>query len=300
LSSGEKFYKNISYSKYKEDVFDIFLPNSKQPSALVLYIHGGGFISGDKNIPYKGDGRLISQLLLKNIAFASVNYRFVSDDGMGIFKCMNDSKRALQFIRFHSKIFNIDKNNVVLMGGSAGAGTSLWIGLSDEMADKKNPDPILRESTRVKGLVLKETQANYDILSWPETVYQEYKDVDQKFIINLASEEEILRFYGLKTIDNINSEAVNKYRSKFNMLNLLSSDDPEIYAENIVRPYVKPVNRGVLLHHPAHIKALMDKANEMHVKGEFYAPKMNIDTRGGENREDFIYRVLHKNFISEK
>lgn len=34
-----------------------------------------------------------------------------------------------------------EPDNVILAGGSAGAGTSLWIGFNDEMADPSNQDP---------------------------------------------------------------------------------------------------------------------------------------------------------------
>ncbi len=43
-NSSVKFYKNVSYGNLKENVFDIFLPQSAKPSGLVIYIFGGGFI----------------------------------------------------------------------------------------------------------------------------------------------------------------------------------------------------------------------------------------------------------------
>ncbi len=293
-NSQDKFYKDISYSQFKEDVFDIFLPASKQPAALLLYIHGGGFIQGDKNLPYRGDGALVSSLLSKNIAFASINYRFITEDGEGVLKCLNDSKRALQFIRHYSKSLNIDKNNIVLMGGSAGAGTSLWLGLNNDMADKKNADPVLRESTRVKGIVALNTQADYDVLEWHNNVFKEYlsQGLDQKYILRLGTEKRVLGFYGFKDINEINSKAAKAYRDKLNMLKVMSSDDPELYVENVSIPYKMPTKLGELEHHPLHAKALMDRAKATNLKGSFYIPKMNIDNRNGENKESFIVRVL--------
>ncbi len=295
-NSQNKFYKDLSYGPNKDNVFDIFIPGSKQQAALVLYIHGGGFIGGDKNIPYRGEGLLVSSLLSKNIAFASINYRFITEDGEGVLKCLNDSKRASQFIRYYSKSFNIDKNNIVLMGGSAGAGTSLWLGLSNDMADKKNPDPILRESTRVKAIVALNTQADYDVLEWHNNVFKEYQSqgLDQKYILRLGTEKRVLGFYGFKNINEINSKAAKAYRDKLNMLKVMSSDDPELYVENVSIPYKMPTKLGELEHHPLHAKALMDRASETHLKGSFYIPKMNIDNRKGEDREEFIVRVLKK------
>ncbi len=150
------FYKGIKYGEANDNVFDIFMPSLGKPSSLVLYIHGGGFVAGDKTIAYQGEGneRMIRNYLSKNIAFASINYRLLKPNNPeGELRCLNDSKRALQYIRYHSKSLHIDKSKVILMGGSAGAGTSLWLALNDDLAEKNSLDFISHESTRVKGVV---------------------------------------------------------------------------------------------------------------------------------------------------
>ncbi|VAX19656.1 hypothetical protein MNBD_IGNAVI01-1235 [hydrothermal vent metagenome] len=50
-----KFYKNINYGKNKNDSFDLFLPKTKNKSPLVIFIHGGGFVGGNKEKAYKGE-----------------------------------------------------------------------------------------------------------------------------------------------------------------------------------------------------------------------------------------------------
>ncbi len=74
----------------------------------------------------------------------------------------------------------------------------------------------------------------------------------------------------------------------------MSSDDPEIYVENVKQSYAMPTALVPLQHHPLHAKALMDRAKETNVKGSFHIPAMNIDTRNGEDVENFIARVLNK------
>ncbi|MEJ7692644.1 alpha/beta hydrolase, partial [Daejeonella sp.] len=238
-NSKFSFFKNLSYGKEKEQVFDIFLPNAGKPSGLVIYVFGGGFIRGNQAQPYPNSKALINKLLANNIAYASVNYRYVSDDGKGLFKCFNDVARGLQYIRMHFRKLNIEKQNVVFMGGSAGAGASIWIALSNDMADKNNPDPVLRESTRVKGVVAMETQATYDILNWHNHVYNEYlgKGMSQKFILDIGTPERILTAYGFKSFADTATAAGIARRKSLNLLNLMSKDDPEIFAENVKRPY---------------------------------------------------------------
>jgi hypothetical protein len=293
-SSESKFYQNIPYSEYKEDVFDIYVPNGKTPAALLINIHGGGFVGGDKAQGISA--ALVNSLMAKNIAFASLNYRFITEDNQGVLKCMNDCKRALQFIRYHSKTFNIDKSNVALMGGSAGAGTSLWLAFNADMADKKNADPVLRESTRVKGAVALSTQATYDVLNWPDAVFWEYKSkgFNLKNMLRVAPEKLLLNFYGFKTLSDTGTVAGKAYRKKVDMLALMSSDDPEFYAENASVAYTMPKTLGELEHHPLHAKALMDRAKQVGVKSKINIPPMKIDTRSGETRDRFILRILGK------
>ena len=46
----------------------------------------------------------------------------------GILSSLNDAKRALQYIKYNHEKYNIDKTKIGLMGSSAGATSSLWIG----------------------------------------------------------------------------------------------------------------------------------------------------------------------------
>lgn len=296
-TSNVNFYENISYGNFERNVFDIFLPNSETPTSLVIFIHGGGFTGGDKNIPYTDQGfqQLIDYLLAQNIAFATINYRFLEDNETeGVLKPLNDSKRALQFMKYYSNSLNINKNKVVLLGSSAGAGTSLWLAFNDDMAIINSEDKILKESTRVQGLVCTETQSSYDILEWQNSTFSEYQALGLNFdtILNLVGEQTLLKFYGANSMSELNTTAIQQDRIKLDMLNLLTSDDPELYLSNSNNDYVYPTTNTQLLHHPLHSKVLMDKALIENVPVVVYLPSMNIDTRNGESILDFIIRKI--------
>ena len=293
---GVNFYKNISYGNSNANRFDIFLPDASQPSSLMIFIHGGGFTNGAKENAYQNLGETINKLLAKNIAFATLDYTLLTPDNTtGVMASVNDCKYALQFIRYYAGKMHIDKSKIALMGGSAGAGTSLWIGLHDEMADKKNTDPVLRESTRVSAIVASSTQATYAINRWADLVYKPYeKDgFTQDNIINIIGKERILNFYGFNKNADLNSPQYQQYAEQVNMLDLMSADDPEIYVENS-REYKIPTTTGEVNHHPLHAKALMDAAEKNKMKGAFYIPAMKIDTRNGETKDEFIIRKIGK------
>jgi acetyl esterase/lipase len=131
-----KFSKDIAYDTKARTQFDIWLPDSNTPTGLVIYTHGGGFTSGDKDFVYsvQSGGAWdfptdISFLLQNNIAFATIRYTYLNNTGEteGVKKPMSDIRRALQYIRSRASDFNIDKGKIILAGNSAGAGTSLWI-----------------------------------------------------------------------------------------------------------------------------------------------------------------------------
>ena len=54
------------------------------------------------------------------------------------------------------------------MGASAGATSSLWIGLQDDLSDKKSKDPILRESTKVSCIVGIAAAHSLKLIRWKD------------------------------------------------------------------------------------------------------------------------------------
>ena len=129
-----KVYKDLSYGNHERNVLDLWISNSKINTPLMIYIHGGGFGSGSKESAYrKNNFNRIKKFIENGISFATINYRFKNNDD-GILISLNDAKRALQFLRHKSDQFRIDKSKIGVMGSSAGATSSLWLGFFDDMA----------------------------------------------------------------------------------------------------------------------------------------------------------------------
>lgn len=299
ITNGAKFYKDIQYGSHTRNKFDLFLPSSSTPTGLMIFIHGGGFISGDKNIAYNNapSQLFVNALLQQNIAVATINYQYLANNNSGgILTPMNDCKRALQFMRHHSQVLNIDKAKVVLMGNSAGAGTSLWLALSDDMADTNATDEVLRESTRVKGVVAGETQGTYDIAEWHNTVFAEYQPLGFTYqtVKNLVTELLMKLFIGVNDLNDINTPEIQARRQKVDYLAKLTADDPEMHLDNSSINYTFPTDNNSILHHPLHAKVLMDKAILVNVACRANIPKMNIDTRNGEEMINFVIRKINE------
>lgn len=290
-----KFSRNIYYSTNENNDFDIFLPTSNTPTGLVIYYHGGGFRSGSKESIYNSK-ELIQELLKNNIALVTVNYRLLKDsDQEGVLKSLNDSKRCLQFIKYYATSFNIDKNKIVLYGSSAGAGTASWIAFNDDMAQLNSDDPILSESTRVKGAVLKETQCTYDIDLWEKMVFRDYNiNIYEAFLNDPVTENIFLSFYGINKISDFYSEKTVKYRKEVDMLSLLSLDDPEFWLSNSNQQVAFPVEFTDLYHHAYQARTLKEKADIIGVTNISYygkSPQIYSDP-SKETQLEFMIRKI--------
>ncbi len=164
LAQPKPTYANIQYGDHERQVLDFYKAESKAPTPLVLYIHGGGWVNGDK----KRVGTVALQTLLdQGISVASINYRYTTQaQEVGIHPPVkwpiDDAARALQFLRSKATMWNIDKTRVGATGGSAGACSSLWLAFHDDMAKPDSPDPIARESTRLTCAAVVGAQTSLD------------------------------------------------------------------------------------------------------------------------------------------
>lgn len=282
-----KFAKDIAYDSKERTQLDIWLPNTSIPTGLVIYVHGGGFTSGDKDFVYtvQSGGAWdfpsdIRFLLQNNIAFTTIRYTLLKPTGEteGVKKPMADVRKALQYLRYRANDFNIVKNKIILAGNSAGAGTSLWIAFNNDFADEQNTDPVLRESTRVKAVVARETQSSYNIEDrWVNSVFVDYNITWPEL---LAIETgNIQKIFGVSSLAQYESPAIDAYRAEVDMISLMSSDDPEIWINNtlrdVVNPY-NPLNPDIPSHHAFHARELKKRADAVGVKNISYYGKSPI------------------------
>ena len=75
---------------------------------------------------------------------------------------MHDGARAVQYLRWRAKEWNLGPKAFGTTCGSAGAGISLWIGFHDDMADPRSDDPVKRQSTRLSAVGVMAAQTTYD------------------------------------------------------------------------------------------------------------------------------------------
>ncbi|MBI3881631.1 MAG: alpha/beta hydrolase [Verrucomicrobia bacterium] len=238
---------NEKYGPHERNVLDLWKAKSDSPTPLVVYIHGGGFSAGSKETV---SGAMLDGLLKAGISVMAINYRLAPEFHFPAHYM--DSARSIQYARLHAKEWNIDPKRIGATGGSAGAGTSLWIGFHDDMADPKSSDPVLRQSTRLSGMAVMGAQSSYD----PRTI--------KEWVGEAAAKHPALQgFYGL-TDDELDSDKAHKLYEAAAPINFLTRDDPPVIAfySEARGPLPPDARPGAGIHHinfGLKLKEQMDK-----------------------------------------
>src|SRR5258708_6927434 len=219
-------FANVPYGTHERQVLDFYKAESGKPAPLLFFIHGGGWVAGDKKNP----GGL-KQCLAAGISVVSINYRYswqaqIAGVKPPVKAPLEDAARALQFVRSKAAEWNIDKQRIGASGGSAGACSSLWLALHNDMADPKSSDPIARESTRLWCAAVNGAQTSLDprqLKEWtPNSRYgghafgfmdpNDIKTRDTRFAEFLAHREEVLPWI-----------------KEYSPIELVTADDPPVY-----------------------------------------------------------------------
>jgi hypothetical protein len=272
---GCKMFSNERYGTATRNVFDIIMPASSKPTAVVIYIHGGGFLWGDKKEAYERRKEDIVYFLQHNIAFATISYQFYKpDDSIGVGRCLNDVKRAIQYIRYNASKYNIDKQRIGCYGISAGAGSSLFLAFHDDMAIKGD-STLLGEPTRIRCAGAISTQATYDLFRWFDFI------PNLSMVVWLKKKQfhaSMANFYGYPTYNGF-KPLVDSIPRQYDMLRMISPDDPPIYVINMQKKRF-PKNFDIIEHHRGHAIVLSKELAKNGVKhyAYIYSKKMKSES----------------------
>lgn len=266
-------HADVAYDVHEKTKIDFWQAEGKGPHPIYVYIHGGGWIGGDKDTnadptPY----------LKKGIAYASVNYRLTGEAPLPA--PVHDAARAIQFIRSKAGEWNLQKDKIVLTGGSAGACTSMWLVCHDDLADPDSEDPVERESTRVLGAVVRGGQTSIDP-----------KQIEPWLGENVLKHNMINMAVGEKTIAGAlkNYAKHESLYKEFSAYNHVSKDDPPLFMSYGSDMSLPSKSAGHGIHHPVYGVKMKEKCDSV---GQICFLNIGNYSKAPIGPDEFVEKIL--------
>lgn len=233
---------NVAYGSHEQQVLDFYKAEARGPTPVVFFIHGGGWLNGDKS-----SFNNMAPYLAAGISVVSINYRLIPQAAVDqlvppVKGPLHDAARALQFVRAKAGEWNIDKQRIGASGSSAGACSALWLAFHPDLADSKSGDPVARESTRLWCAAVVRAQTTLDpqqMIEWtPNSNYGSHA-----FGIQGDPGKKLSAFAEFLA----RRDALLPWIAEYSPFALASADDPPVYLY-----YDTPPAPGKPQENPAH------------------------------------------------
>src|SRR5262245_44073908 len=121
LAAEPRVQRDIPYAEPKNvrQTLDVYAPPNASNRPIVFWIHGGGWVRGDKSEVKTKPAAFVD----RGYVFVAINYRFVPD--ATIKEIAGDVAKALRWVHDNAGKYGGDQNSIFVMGHSVG----------DQMAD---------------------------------------------------------------------------------------------------------------------------------------------------------------------
>lgn len=270
----------------------------QNPQPVVLFVHGGAWVSGDNNLDASGSEQIkaIMELRESGVTIAAATYRF---SGEAIFPAqIHDVKAAIRHLKANAESYGIDPTRIMTMGESAGAQLALLAAVSTgEKALEGTIGGNLDYDSNVIGCV--DCYGMTDFLTLASDLYarpdlgrtdaQVYELVEDK----TSSRSQL---FGLTT-DECNLGTVSANPDKFpeqqalvklgSPLFHVTPDDPPILIINGQRDIRVPSAQALKMY-----QALYDAGVEAELILNDRAPHGNLGPEAAASIQSFISRIL--------
>ena len=268
-------FANVKYGEHERELINFWMSESEQPLGVLLHIHGGGWMGGVKKETMEVDR------LHPGYHFASIDYPLVNE-GAEQPAMLNAALRAVQFLRYKAKEWNIDPERIVANGGSAGGCSSLLVALHDDVANPQSNDPVERFSSRIAGAVVGGAQTTLNPFVIKERIGEKtFKNPMTCKPFGAETAEELMK----------NWEKYKDLVLKCSPVTHVSKDDPPVflgYSQERLFPAPSSPNG---IHSPIFGEILLEKCKEKGV--ECY-----LQYKGGPepeiSSEQFYDRIMRR------
>jgi acetyl esterase/lipase len=212
--------KNIEYGKGGDKALqlDLYSPKARTtPLPAVLFIHGGGWTSGYRQIYHY----YCTKFAEHEYVVATASYRLAGE--VPFPAAVEDVKCAVRWLRANAKKLGIDPNKIAAAGGSAGGHLAMMIGYSSDVPELEGKGGNAGTSSRVQAVI---------DLYGPTDLTDE----------SARSRKEVKRLMGGKAFD----EVPDAYRLASPVTHVTKDDPPTLILHGSIDSTV-PIHQAELL-----------------------------------------------------
>ncbi|MFC7265093.1 alpha/beta hydrolase fold domain-containing protein [Streptomyces lutosisoli] len=157
---GVRHFDGVTYATspgYRPRLLDVHVPASEEPVPAVVWIHGGGWLEGDRRYPPPTIPveLLHGSVLQAGLALVSLDYRHSLEAPFPA--QLHDVKAAIRYVRRFADTLGIDGDRIAVWGESAGghlAALSGLVGSNDRQGvDLEGSEGTTEESSSVRAVV---------------------------------------------------------------------------------------------------------------------------------------------------
>lgn len=267
---------------------------------VLLFVHGGAWVSGDNNIDANGSEqiRAIMELREQGVTIAAATYRFSFE---AIFPAqIHDVKAAIRHLKNNADKYGIDPTRIMTMGESAGSHLALLAAVSNgEEALEGNIGGNLNVDSKVIGCV--DCYGMTDFLTLASDLYAR-PDLGRtgKQVYELVEDKTSSRsqLFGLTTDEcNLGTVSTNpkRFPEQYALVKLgspifhVTPDDPPVLIINGQRDIRVPSAQAIKMY-----QALYDAGVEAELILNDRAPHGDLGAEAAAAIKSFVQRVLSR------
>lgn len=181
-----EFLTDLRYGEAERNILDLCIPKKNAHKGLIFYIHGGGWIAGDKD----GYRDSLKHYACEGYVSASLNYRYANKNDVTGFQILEDITNALTLVKSTASSYGIELDSALLTGPSAGGHLSLLYAYACQESAPIKPtcvvsysgptdftDPSYYDTNAVSYNGLMEIISDVTGESISSTNYKEYSDL---------------------------------------------------------------------------------------------------------------------------
>ena len=155
-ADGARHFSGLTYAVafgFRPLQLDLWVPATDAPAPLVVWIHGGGFMFGDRRyLPETlRPNQVFDALLDAGLAVATIDYRHALEAPFPA--QLLDAKAAVRYLRAHADELGISTERIGVMGESAGGHIAALVGLTGHRPDLEGSHGVVGPSSAVDVVV---------------------------------------------------------------------------------------------------------------------------------------------------